>query len=251
MMKSVSLAFLAGFFMLASPIYADELVSVKLGYQVLTPSGTYSGNGSLDTSIDIEKDLDFANSEKFTSEVALSYGDSHLSLGYMPIKTSGQGNTAGLTFNGQTFTGSISGEIDVNLYDLGYTYYLVNMDDLPTRLQLGLEVAVKIFDGEASISGSVAGLTTSESVSGTAPIPTVGARGRIALGDFFGVKARAGYMSYSGNNFLDAEAQLEFSPLPLIGLYAGYRMIDIEVDEFDGLLDIQFSGPFAGALVRF
>lgn len=247
----VSLTVLAGLFLLVAPVYADELVSLKLGYQVLTPSGSYSGDSTLDTAIDVEKDLNFEDSEEVTAEIALSYGDSRLSLGYLPITTSGQGTTAGLTFNGQTFTGSVAGEIDVNLYDLGYTYYLVNLDDLPARLQLGLEVAVKIFDGEASISGSVAGVTTSESVSGTAPIPTLGARGRVALGDFFGVTARAGYMSYSENTFLDAEAQLEFSPLPLVGLYAGYRILDIEVDEFDGLLDLQFSGPFAGAFLRF
>ena len=58
-------------------------------------------------------------------------------------------------------------------------------------------------------------------------------------------------MKYSDNSFLNAEAQLEFSPLPLIGVYAGYRMLDIKVDEFDGLIDADFSGPFAGAMVRF
>ena len=251
MMKCVTLAIVASLFMLGAPVYADELVSAKLGYQVLAPSGVFSGNSTGDTSIDMEKDLNFADSNEVTAEVALSFGNSRLSFGYLPIKTAGQGNALSLTFNGQTFSGNIAGKVDADLYDLGYTYYLVNLDDLPTRLQLGLEVAVKIFDGDASVSGTVASITTTESVSGTAPIPTLGARGRVALGDFFGITARAGYMSYSGNKFLDAEAQLEFSPLPLVGIYAGYRIIDIEVDEFDGLLDAEFSGPFAGAFVRF
>jgi hypothetical protein len=250
-MKVGIFVLLSSFFMLVSPLYADELVSVKLGYQVLAPSGIFSGGSSGDTSIDMEKDLNFEDSNEVTAEIALTYGDSRLSLGYMPIKTSGQGNALSLTFNGQTFSGSLSGKVDASLYDLGYTYYLINMDDLPTRLQLGLEVAVKVFDGEASVSGTVASVTTTESVSGTAPIPTVGARGRIALGDFFGITARAGYMSYADNKFLDAEAQLEFSPTPLIGIYGGYRIIDIEVDEFDGMLDAKFTGPFAGAFVRF
>jgi len=45
--------------------------------------------------------------------------------------------------------------------------------------------------------------------------------------------------------------QLEFSPLPLVGLYGGYRLLDLKVDESDVLLDASFSGPFVGALVRF
>jgi outer membrane protein len=251
MLKWTTLAIAVSFFALGAPAYADEAVSVKLGYQVLAPSGVFSGKSTADTTIDMEKDLNFDDSNEVTAEVAFNFGNSRLSFGYMPIKTSGQSNTLSLTFNGQTFSGNITGQVDADLYDLGYTYYLVNLDDSPARLQLGLEVAVKVFDGEASVSGTVGAANKTESVSGTAPIPTLGARGRIALGDFFGITARAGYMSYSGNKFLDAEAQLEFSPIPLVGIYGGYRIIDIEVDEFDGLLDAEFSGPFAGAFVRF
>jgi hypothetical protein len=65
------------------------------------------------------------------------------------------------------------------------------------------------------------------------PIPTIGARGRIALADFIGMIGRIGYMEYDSNHFLDAEAQVEFSPLPAVGLYAGYRYFDLKIDESD------------------
>ena len=58
-------------------------------------------------------------------------------------------------------------------------------------------------------------------------------------------------MEYDGNSFMDAEAQVEFSPLPFVGVYAGYRAFSLKVDESDLAVDVDFSGPFAGALVRF
>lgn len=250
-MKSQIWVVLVVFFMLVAPAWADEMVSVKLGYQLLAPSGQFSGDSFGDTVIDMEDDLNFDDSEEVTAELALNLGNSRFSLGYMPIKTSGSGTGLNLIFNGQTFTGDVNGKVDADLYDLGYTYYIINTDDLPVRLQLGLEVAVKVFDGEASVSGLVGATSITETVSGTVPIPTLGGRARIALSDFVGIVARAGYMEYSGNSFLDAEAQLEFSPIPLVGIYGGYRILDIDVDEFDGVLDAEFAGLFAGAFIRF
>jgi hypothetical protein len=37
----------------------------------------------------------------------------------------------------------------------------------------------------------------------------------------------------------------------MIGLFAGYRYLDMDIDENDLLLDANFSGPHAGALIRF
>jgi hypothetical protein len=73
----------------------------------------------------------------------------------------------------------------------------------------------------------------------------------VAFGDMFGIVGRVGYISYSDNSFLDAEVQVEFSPVPMVGIYAGYRLFDIDIDENDVLLDLRFSGPFAGVMVRF
>ncbi|NIQ09668.1 MAG: hypothetical protein GWO23_08290, partial [Gammaproteobacteria bacterium] len=53
------------------------------------------------------------------------------------------------------------------------------------------------------------------------------------------------------NSYMDVDAQVEFSPLPLVGVYAGYRYLDIDVNESDVFIDATFSGPYAGAMVRF
>lgn len=245
---------IALFCFFAATAFADEMVSIKTGYQVLSPSGFFSGEtDGVATRIDMEDDIDFDDSEDLTAEIAVQLGSSRLSFNYLPISFTGVGNGE-FIFNGQSFSGDVKGEVAADIYDIGYTYYLLNFDDLPTRFQLGLELAVKVIDGEASLAGSTDILpteVTTESVEGTAPIPTLGLRTRIALADFLGLVGRLGYMEVDDNSFTDAEVQLEVSPVPLVGLYGGYRYFDLEVNESDLVLDVEFSGPFVGALVRF
>ncbi len=233
--------------------YADELVMAKTGYQLLSPSGSIAGTvNGVGQKVNIERDLSLDDSEDVTAEIALQLGDSRLSFNYLPIKFSGTGNlkVAG-TFNGQGFSINdlVKSDLSLDLYDIGYTYYFINMDDLPSRFQLGMELAVKIADAEVKFNDITAGFVESESV--TAPIPTIGARTRIALADVVGITGRVGYLEYEDNHFLDAEAQVEFSPLPMVGIYGGYRYFDLKIDEDDVFIETDFSGPFVGALVRF
>jgi outer membrane protein len=232
---------------------ADEILSLKLGYLNLTPSGQFaSREGVVNTTIDLENDFGIEDEADLMAEAALQLGAFRLSAGYLPLKFSGS-STLGrsITFNNRTFNVNeqATGEIDVKLYDLGLTWHLVNVDDLPVRVQLGPELAVKIVDGEASVTSQLTGL--SESVSGTAPVPTIGLRARVGLGDMLGLIGRVGYVQYQDNSFLDADAQVEFSPIPLVGVFLGYRYLDLEVDEGDLFVDATFDGPYAGALVRF
>ena len=231
---------------------ADELVMLKGGYQLLSPSGSLGGaTTGLGQKADVERDLNLDDSENITAEVALNLGDFRLSLNYLPIDFSGTGNlTVPVVIGGETFNigTTVQSELTVDLYDFGLTYYLINLDDLPTRVQLGLELAVKVADAKVSFKDTL-GTTASEST--TAPIPTIGARARISLSDFIGVTGRIGYLEFDENHFLDAEAQIEFSPVPMVGIYAGYRYFDLKIDESDLFVETDFSGPFAGALVRF
>ena len=237
----------------AAPAFADETVSLKVGYLSLTPSGKLAGNkGSVGAKIDIENDMNLDDSQNVTAEAALQFGNLRLSLGYMPIEYSGDGQmTISGTYNGQNFSigDPVSTKLKLNLYDAGLTFYLINMDDLPVRVQLGPEVAVKLVDAKVDFVDSLAGIDAHDS--GTAAIPTIGGRARIGLSDFVAVIARAGYLEYDNNHFLDAEAQVEFSPLPMVGVYAGYRTFQLKVDQSDIFVDADMKGPFIGAMVRF
>lgn len=233
---------------------ADEMVSLKVGFITLTPEGQFASRETavINTRIDIEEDLNISDNSEVTAEAALQLGSFRLSAGYLPLKFSGTSvlsreiNFGNRQFNLNT---PVEGDMNVDLYDLGLTWYLLNFDDLPVRFQFGPELAVKVIDGELSLRDRTTGV--SEAVSGTVPVPTIGARARVGLADLVAVIGRVGYVEYGDNSFLDADAQIEFSPLPFVGLYGGYRHLDINVDESDIFIDATFAGPYAGAFVRF
>ncbi|MBW2452815.1 MAG: hypothetical protein JRF07_10735 [Deltaproteobacteria bacterium] len=240
--------------LIVSPVSADELFSFKAGYLKLTPDGDFavSGGGLEGTKVDMDDDLGFDDSEDFVLDAALQVGPLRLFGGYLPIEFSGDGTLSeDITFNGEVFSAGseVKSDVDIDIYEAALAWHLINFDDLPTRVQLGPEVSVKYIDASIDMKDRLSGLKVSESIS--VPVPTIGLRGRVALADFFGVAARAGYLEYDGNSFLDLDAQIEFSPVPLVGLYAGYRYLDIDVEEDDVVIDASFDGPYAGALIRF
>lgn len=123
----------------------------------------------------------------------------------------------------------------------------------PLRLQFGPELSVKYVDADLTMTGvdALSGIFITESESAKVPIPTLGARARIGFSDYIALVGRVGYSEYQDNSFLDAEAQIEFSPIPLVGVFGGYRYLDLKVDDSGVFVDAQFSGPFVGALIRF
>jgi len=230
---------------------ADETVAIKAGFMVLSPSGDFGVTvNNIGTRIDLEKDLNFKNSTQPIGEIDINLGDSLISFGFTPLSFKGQGIlNRNISYNGNSFLAgtTASSEFKADLYDLSYTYFVINMDDLPSRFQLGLETSVKIFNAKTKVTGS--GLTSSKNA--TFAIPTAGLRGRVALADFIGISARFGYMGYAGNFFTDADAQIEFSPLPLLGVNAGYRYIKVKLDTNGVIANATFQGPFVEAFFRF
>lgn len=237
----------------AAPAVADEIFSLKIGFASIDPDGKFAGeNGGVATKIDFDDDLNFDNSEGVFAEAAVQLGRFRVSGGYLPLDFSGNGTiTSDINFNGQTFSAStnVSSDVKIDVFDIAVAFYVIDFDDGPLRVQLGPELGVKIADIDMSVRDTSGGAT--ESVSGTVPVPTIGARGRIALSDFVGVVGRIGYLEIRDNSFLDAEVQIEYSPLPMLGVFAGYRYIDVDVDESGVILQSTFSGPFAGVLARF
>ncbi|HSS63462.1 MAG TPA: hypothetical protein VLS27_03450 [Gammaproteobacteria bacterium] len=237
----------------ATPVLADEIFSLKVGFASLDADGQFAGeNGGSGTRVDFENDLNFDDSQDVFAEAAVQLGPFRLSGGYLPLEFSGNGAiNRNITFDGQTFTAgaNVASDVEIDVFDIGLAFHILNFDDGPLRVQLGPELAVKIAEIDLSFRDTSGG--ASENVSATVPVPTLGARGRVALSDFVGVVGRVGYLAVRDNSFLDAEIQLEYSPIPLLGVFAGYRYIDVDVDESDVVLQSTFSGVFAGVLARF
>lgn len=250
-MKLIALATLIG--LTSAHTYADELFSAKIGYIDMAPSGTVAGNvDTIGVSLDVEGDLNLDNSQDITAEVALQLGNFRLGAGYLPIDFSGTGTvTVDGSFNGQPISvdDSVTSALTADLIDLSLTYFFINMDDLPSRFQLGIEISGKFIDADSTLTNNTNPYTETNSES--AVIPTIGARMRFGLGDLISFSARAGYMEIDDDSFLDIDAQIEFSPLPALGIYAGYRILELNVDQSDFFMDTEFSGAYAGVFARF
>jgi hypothetical protein len=242
------------FCLIAGPALADELFAIKGGYLKLRPKGDFavSGGGLKGTNVDMDDDLGLDDSENYLVEGAMKFGSFRIFAAYMPVKFSGDGElTQNINFNGETFiAGSqVDSDVDMKLYQAGLAWYLVDVDDLPVRLQLGPELTAIYID--ADLKMQEASYDLQESASAGVPVATLGLRGRLALADYLGVVGRVGYLNFKNNSFLDADVQVELSPLPMIGLFVGYRYLDVDVDESDVKINATFDGPYAGAMIRF
>ncbi len=245
---------LASVLLFAVPASADEMVSLKAGYLVLSPDGYFAVNTGITqgTEVDLNDDLGFEDSKEFQGEAALSFGPFRLSGSYLPLRFSGKGIlTEEIVFNGETYTigAEVESDIDLDLYDIALTWHVINLDDLPVRFQIGPELSVKVVDAGLSMEETSSNIKEDESI--LVPIPTVGIRSRVAFADYLGVVGRVGYMEYDENSLLDIDAQIEFSPLPFVGVFAGYRYLDFDVDESDIFIDATMDGFYGGVMVRF
>jgi len=233
--------------------FAEATISFRGGYQILTPEGDIAGSGSsLDTSLDIDDDLDWDDSREMLGELSLDWGRSQLTFSYLPIEFSGDSlMTIDGYYNGQAFSlgDHVSSDVKFDLYDVGYTFYLINMKEVPTPFRLGVEFAIKLADIEIEFSDEAAGIHEDDSV--VAPLPTFGVRTCVALSEHVALTGRAGYVEYDENHLFDANVQLEYLPVEHGGLFAGYRYFDLAVDESDVDVNLEFSGPYAGIMIHF
>ncbi len=238
---------------LASSVCAETSISFRAGYQLLKPSGDIAGSGStFDASLDSDDDLDWDESREMLGELSLDWGRSQLSFSYVPMEFSGD-NPMSIDgyYNGQAFSigDHVSSDVKFDLYDVGYTFYLINMKEVPTPFRLGVEFAIKLADIEIEFSDEAAGIHENDSV--IAPFPTLGLRTCIALTEHVALTGRAGYIEYDDNHLFDANLQLEYLPMKQGGLFAGYRYFDLAVDESDVDVNLEFSGPYAGIMIHF
>ena len=233
-------------------LHADEIASVKGGYMVLSPSGHFSGSeNGVGTSVDMDE-LNLGDSSNFFVEAALQLGDFRLAAQYLPLNFSGTGTISRtFSFNGKNFAvgDRVKGDMDIDLYDIGLAWYMVNFDDLPVRIQVGPEIGAKIAHADLQVESRTTGMT--EKISGVGGLPTVGGRARVGLADWVALTARGGYGWYNDNHLLDLDGRVEFSPLPLVGVFGGYRYLDLNIDQSDIVVDTTFKGPYGGVFLRF
>jgi len=247
---------------------ADEMVGARVEFWSMDLTGDVgvsSGSFNLPSSslTDSSKGLGLDSDNPLGASAWVNLGPFFAFGRFTPIDIKGSGKVPNanlnLKLNDASFTGSVevSSSLNFNMYDAGIGLNVLNLDDLPVRVQVGLLAQVKVLDGSLDVTGkgTVQGITGSSTRADTQdftlPIPMVGGHIKLGFADFLSASVQGAGIAYSGNHLYDAEARIELSPIPFVGISGGYRIMDLSVDESDVVLNATFKGPFIEAFIRF
>ena len=170
------------------------------------------------------------------------------------VEVTSDGKTSGdFTLNGNAITGEVgSTQIDMTQVDL-IPYYNILDNTFWITVDVGLDI--KMIDVSYSVdrvSGSE-GYTSSE----TLALPLGYVRGRVQVPTTgFGVEADVKYIEYDNNIVYDVRAKVDYtfdiSPVIQPAVEIGYRMQKYQTDETKNIaLDLEYSGVYAGVMLRF
>lgn len=218
--------------------------------EITIQSGSLAGATGI-AAVDFVQEFGIEN-EAFP-EVRFTVGRSHkFRFGYVPVKYDAEATIERtITFRGQTFTvgAPATTDIDWDIFTFGYEWDFVSRE----RGYFGFIADLKYNRVEASIDSPV--LSRAAATDQTAPVPTFGAAGRayvhplVAIsGEFSGFKIDIEDFDATFVDF-DINASVTFGRY--IGVQGGYRAITVDYFIDDDSGDLELTGPYIAAVVRF
>ncbi len=186
----------------------------------------------------------------------------NLYLQYIPMSFEGTGRySTTLTFGDVDFQANVDLDtyVKVDHYDVGLYYNLPLVGAATAGLldpEVGINVRILDLEGRVTGTESGTGLTRTESVSETVPVPM----GYVSLGVNLPVVSFIGELrgiTYSGSYYYDLTAEVRAKPLSipaLAGVFvgAGYRYEVLKLDDVGDLTaEIKVSSLFANVGVSF
>ncbi len=228
----------------AAPVVSADILGVgaTVGYW----DADYSGEASKGNDrVDLERDLNLSNDSNANLTAYFEHPVPvlpNVRLAYTRTKQSG---------NGQLNTGydGVSGAVrsELELEQLDVTLYYEILDNW-VNLDLGL--TVRDFSGELLVQNRNDTSQFSETKA-DAVLPLVYAAARFDL-PFTGVSVGgdANAIAYDGDSVYDFNVYGQYE-MSLLQLRAGYRQISLDYEDGDDNLDIELSGPFVSAGLRF
>ncbi len=238
--------FLVLFFVLVffdSRAHALVKVEGRYWFTDLDSSVKVTEGNIIGTEIDVVDDLGVDDKKNFwEGRITLELGSHKLRYGYMPMKWDGQKTISqDIVFKGKTYTAStvVDSEMEIKYHRLAYEYDII--DTLDNRL--GIIFEVKYFDINASLRDTTLVLDESESLD--VPLPTVGVAVNVGLPFLLNVGGEVTGMTLGSYGYMvDAEAMVNFEPLPFVTLSGGYRYLKLHVAVDDDEGDFTLSGPY-------
>ena len=251
-MKRYTLALVGGLVVALGslPASADTLFGVYVGAGSWEQS--YSGEvESGPTTADFEDDLGLDDDANNLVYIGVEHGLPllpNLRAQFMSMDVDGQNVLSrSIDFNGQTFTLSDQVSTSVELDQMDAVFYYQVLDNV-VSLDLGL--AVSFLEGQIDIEST----TEAASADFDEVVPMLYGRARADLPfTGFWVSAEAQGMSYQGNSLIEYAALVGYESDIGLGVEAGYRSVQLELDEFEDIAqaELDISGPYAAINFHF
>lgn len=250
-MKKVLCTFACGVVLASSAMADFTRVEMGAGAWMQTPEGgaTYTDGGA---------DGSYTSSENDKTESYIWALIKHpvpilpnLRLEYVTLEDSGVASGTFKDFDIGTATTTLS--YDMKQYDI-IPYY--NILDNTSWITLDLGLDIKIVDASYTAAPSAPFTGYNDSV--TFVVPLFYVRGRVEIPSTeIGLETDVKYITTGDSTVYDIRAKVDYTfdfiPAVQPALEVGYRAQKLDIDEssVDAKLDIDFSGFYAGVMLRF
>lgn len=230
--------------------HADTLFGIYAGAG--TWQQEYSGDvNSGVTDVSVEDDLGLEDENSNVFYVAIEHGVPvlpNVRAQYFDIDVDGDNVLSrSIEFNGQTFNLSDAVSTRVELSQSDAVFYYELMDNV-VSLDLGL--AISWLEGSIDVSSS----TDTARADFDEVIPMLYGKARVDLpltGLWAGLEAQG--MAYDGNSLTEFNAHLGWESDIGLGVEAGWRSLELELDDFDQVANavLEVDGPYAALNFHF
>ncbi|TMN92321.1 hypothetical protein CWB72_05400 [Pseudoalteromonas phenolica] len=253
-MKKYCLAAALSMAFLAPVAKADMLLGLYVGADGWQSenSGSFAGEGNA-------QDFNFEDKTFSSYYAALEHPIPlvpNIKLKYTQLELDGSALlTETFEFDGKDYTVGTTANLMTDFSHMDYTLYYELFDNDLVSIDFGL--TVKHFDGDATVQGKVDGVSTTESIDFSAPIPLGYLRGEVGLPlTGLSVFAEGNLLAIDDSKIQDYQVGVAWEVIDTlavdIAIRAGYRSFIIELDDVDDIsTDLDVSGPFAGLQVHF
>ena len=174
----------------------------------------------------------------------------NIRLEYVSIHATGKASGA---WNGLVAPANTNSVLDIKEYDI-IPYYNVLDNTFWTTVDLGLDIKVMDLDYKVEPNGLFTGYEETKTVA----IPLAYARARVEIPSTnLALEGDMKYVTTGSSTVYDARIKVDYtfdiSPVVQPGLEIGYRTQKIKIDEnnLDVKTDMDFSGFYAGLMLRF
>lgn len=250
----VFLIFVCMMLVLTGTVFAEPVVELEGRYWITGLNSHVKVTEDLLIGTDIDLVDDLGLGDKDFPEVRLKWNtgpNSLLRFAYTKVCFGGDKVIErAISFSGQTYAVGthVSTELEVDYFRLGWAWQFLDIGE--GAVKAGPLLEAKAFMLDASLDAPSIGVSEAEDF--IIALPTIGAMVDVNVGEKFNLFAEVSGLPSAGyGHFFDTEIGIKFIPIENLSIIVGYRVIDIELEDDDSYGEIDMTGPFFGATLRF